>query len=267
MKRLLGVVGGGDHCVLISQSDDTSSTGSSIATAAASTNQALSTKNPNVLQQYALVLCNAIGTPLETKYIDIQPLFWSMNSTHIIVASKSYFYLWNFQSNIDRNSLKKQTFERLAFIENPNNSVQMKSDDPSIISIGSSSMDTKNPITCVALSDKFLFIGRESGIIQKFNLATCTIIDVHLNESNGIVASKIAINSNSTKMAVIDTSSVMRLIDLNQKHQKEEYANFKRTDVWNVLWASDNPDMFVSMEKIKMYIFKDTQPEVIRQCF
>jgi hypothetical protein len=63
-------------------------------------------------------------------------------------------------------------------------------------------------------------------------------------------------------MTVIDTNSVLRLYDLNTKTQKEELTNFKRSDVWNVLWAADNPDMFVSMEKIKMYIFRDTQPEV-----
>jgi WD repeat-containing protein 35 len=65
-------------------------------------------------------------------------------------------------------------------------------------------------------------------------------------------------------MAVIDTSSVLRLVDLNNKNQKEELTNFKRSDVWNVLWANDNPEMFVSMEKIKMYIFRDIQPEVLK---
>lgn len=112
------------------------------------------------------------------------------------------------------------------------------------------------------MSDKFLFIGRESGIVQKFNLSTCTIIDVHLNESSGIVASKISINSNSSRMAIIDTNSVLRLVDLNNKIQKDELASFKRSDVWNVLWATDNPEMFVSMEKIKMFIFRDIVPEV-----
>lgn len=93
-------------------------------------------------------------------------------------------------------------------------------------------------------------------------MTTCSIVEVHLNESNGIVASKISINSNSSRMAVIDTSSVLRLFDLSTKVQKDELANFKRTDVWNIVWATDNPNMFVSMEKIKMYIFRDTQPEV-----
>ena len=68
-------------------------------------------------------------------------------------------------------------------------------------------------------------------------------------------------------MSVIDSNSVLRLYDLTSKVQRDDFANFKRNDVWNVVWASDNPEMFVSMEKIKMFIFKDTVPEVCETCF
>ncbi len=40
--------------------------------------------------------------------------------------------------------------------------------------------------------------GRESGIIQKFNLSTGSIMDVYLTENNGIVPTKISVNSTST---------------------------------------------------------------------
>ena len=63
-------------------------------------------------------------------------------------------------------------------------------------------------------------------------------------------------------MAIIDANSVLKILDVDVKQQKVEHANFKRTDVWCVVWASDNPDMFVSMEKTKMYIFRDIEPEV-----
>lgn len=63
-------------------------------------------------------------------------------------------------------------------------------------------------------------------------------------------------------MAVIDKNSMLKLFDLTSKQQKEEYLNFRRNDVWNVVWSEDNPDQFVSMEKIKMHIFKDIQGEV-----
>ncbi len=130
MKRLIGIMGNGDNCVLISQADDSNTQTNLSASVTLSKLQQQ--------QQYVLVLCNSIGTPLESKYIDMQPHYWAMNSSHIVVASKSYFYLWNYQAMVDRNSLKRQTFEKTVFIDNPNASIQVKMDDPSIVSIGSS---------------------------------------------------------------------------------------------------------------------------------
>ena len=140
MKNLLGIVGAGDNCALISQTDDSSSTlGQSSAAAAISTNLAVNSSRAAHQTQFAVVFCNSIGTPLEYKYIDFQPQFWAMNTTNIVVASRSYFYLWNFQSMVERGSLKnKQGFEKLVFIDNPNASINMKSDDTAIVAIGPS---------------------------------------------------------------------------------------------------------------------------------
>lgn len=129
MKRLIALFGSADNCVLVSQAED-----SQVNVINTSVNLF---KNQQQ-QQFVLVLCNSIGTPLESKYVDVYPQFWSMNSSYIVVASKSYVYFWNYQSTVDRNSLKKQTYERIIFIDSPNTSVQAKVDDPSIISIGSS---------------------------------------------------------------------------------------------------------------------------------
>ena len=136
MKNLLSISGAGDHCILIAQGDDSSSHGQSTTASAL----AARLTNPKLTHQvqYAIVLCNSIGTPLEHKYIDFQPVYWSMNNTHILVSSKSYLYLWNYMSMVDRNLLKKQSFEKLAFIDSPNVSVQMKSDDTAIIAVGPS---------------------------------------------------------------------------------------------------------------------------------
>uniref|UniRef100_A0A9J8C423 WD repeat domain 35 n=1 Tax=Cyprinus carpio carpio TaxID=630221 RepID=A0A9J8C423_CYPCA len=47
--------------------------------------------------RYVLVLCNSIGTPQDSKYIDIYPLFVTMTKTHVIVASKEAFYVWQYR--------------------------------------------------------------------------------------------------------------------------------------------------------------------------
>ncbi len=88
---------GGDYCALLNRTDE---------------EQQQSNNNGNKTYQYILVLCNAIGAPLESKYIDIEPVFSYMNASHIIVASRSYFYFWNYQSLMDHTSLKRQTIEK-----------------------------------------------------------------------------------------------------------------------------------------------------------
>jgi hypothetical protein len=55
----------------------------------------------------------------------------------------------------------------------------------------------------------------------------------------------------------------LKLISIDTtKPLKPEFESFKRTDVWGFTWASDNPDMFITMEKTKMNIFKNLEPEV-----
>ena len=39
-------------------------------------------------------------------------------------------------------------------------------------------------------------------------------------------------------MSVIDTSGNCMLIDMDSKEPREDIANFKKTDVWDVVWAT-----------------------------
>lgn len=42
-----------------------------------------------------------------------------------------------------------------------------------------------------------------------------------------------------------------------------EEMKFERKDVWDMKWANDNPDLFAMMEKTRMYVFRNLDPEVI----
>ncbi|KAJ4459771.1 putative voltage-gated potassium channel subunit beta [Paratrimastix pyriformis] len=64
------LVAGGQNCCLVTRLDD--GTG-----------------------QFILILCNAIGSPVETKYIEFEPQFACMSATHVVVASGSLVYVWN----------------------------------------------------------------------------------------------------------------------------------------------------------------------------
>ena len=39
------------------------------------------------------------------------------------------------------------------------------------------------------------------------------------------------------------------------------FYDFCVQDTWDMMWASDNPKLFAVMEKARMYIFRDLDPE------
>lgn len=68
-------------------------------------------------------------------------------------------------------------------------------------------------------------------------------------------------------MSVIDCTGALSLVTL-QKDVKENYGIVKeesgqveRRDVWDMKWASDNPNYLAIMEKTRMYVLKDGVPE------
>lgn len=70
-------------------------------------------------------------------------------------------------------------------------------------------------------------------------------------------------------MAIIDLSGVLTFLDLEARYSDDtgqqiigEQLKFERKDVWDMKWANDNPDLFAMMEKTRMYVFRNLDPEV-----
>lgn len=72
-----------------------------------------------------------------------------------------------------------------------------------------------------------------------------------------------------SRLAIIDLSGVLTFLDLEVLHSYDtgqqvigEQLKFERKDVWDMKWANDNPDLFAMMEKTRMYVFRNLDPEV-----
>lgn len=78
-------------------------------------------------------------------------------------------------------------------------------------------------------------------------------------------------------MAVIDIAGVLTFLDLESRAasgdglvgeqaaaaaSSGDPSKFERKDVWDMKWANDNPDLFAMMEKTRMYVFRNLDPEV-----
>lgn len=83
---------------------------------------------------YILILCNSIGSPVDNRIINICPEFIGLNETHVVACSKSYVYVWQYRSqhrdlsqnhfghNINIDLLKKKFMKEIVFFveDNPN---------------------------------------------------------------------------------------------------------------------------------------------------
>ena len=75
-----------------------------------------------------------------------------------------------------------------------------------------------------------------------------------------------------SRLAVIDIAGVLTLLDLEVRTSTDnstgnhasagDPSKFERKDVWDMKWANDNPDLFAMMEKTRMYVFRNLDPEV-----
>ncbi|KAF4016576.1 hypothetical protein G4228_007779, partial [Cervus hanglu yarkandensis] len=71
-----------------------------------------------------------------------------------------------------------------------------------------------------------------------------------------------------SRLAVIDILGVLTFFDLDARVTDStgqqvigELLKLERRDVWDMKWAKDNPDLFAVMEKTRMYVFRNLDPE------
>ena len=78
VKNLLFVRAAGENCLLVTKASDGSS------------------------DKYILILCNAIGSPVDSKYIGVDPKFVTMTQYHVVVASEEIAYVWQYRTPVSK---------------------------------------------------------------------------------------------------------------------------------------------------------------------
>ena len=106
----------------------------------------------------------------------------------------------------------------------------------------------------------FILVGRESGTIQRYSVPNVVLINRY---TLGTRPHSLALNCNTTCLAIIDVSGLLQFLDLDGSRGGNEgdILKFERKDVWDMKWATDNPDLFAMMEKTRMYVFRNMEPE------
>lgn len=240
VKNLISITACGDYCCLATKADE-------------------------AVGQYVLVLCNSIGTPLDSKYIEMDPVFLTMTKTHILSACKEAFYCWQFKNpkklaTLEMASRRKGGSEKLFHVDDmPSGAAQEEVD------FSKAYAGTEDPICCLCASDKALVVGRESGVLVRYAMPSLALTHKYTLNCRPY---QLSLNCTSTRLAVIDIAGVLTFFDLDTRVTDPdgrevvgEHLNFERKDVWDMKWAEDNSELFAMMEKTRMYIFRSLDPE------
>uniref|UniRef100_A0A7M5VC06 Anaphase-promoting complex subunit 4 WD40 domain-containing protein n=1 Tax=Clytia hemisphaerica TaxID=252671 RepID=A0A7M5VC06_9CNID len=220
VRNLISITAAAEHCVLVTRADDAN-------------------------MQHVLVLCNAIGTPLDSRYIGIEPCFMAMTAGYVVAASREAFYTWNYKSTRKFNTSElTQTITR----KRDGTEKLFHADDvPSgagegIQDIKKALASTSDPVCAVCVSEKLVVLGRESGTIQCYSLPRLGLENKYVLNCPPY---QFTMNSNSTKLAIIDISGILTFFDFEAKttniqtgrEQYGEHLKFERKDAWDMKWA------------------------------
>lgn len=219
-------------------------------------------------KKFKILLFNSIATLIDTKEVDMEPLWLSINSSHVFIASKNNFAVWSFKipklhSSVYSTHRKIRTFH---VDDIPCGVSDVIQDLSTNYTPSKENFPTTDPICCITASDKVFLVARESGIIQHYALPHVTLVLRYSVHSRPYT---ISLNCDSTRCAVIDISGVLtfRAIEessefsLKNRVQSAETSKVERKDVWALCWASDNPSLLATMEKTRMYILRNDEPE------
>jgi len=180
VKRLLSIHASGENCVLVTATEDEPDPVSG-AVLPRDGPIADSTGLP-FADQYILILCNAIGSPVDSKYIDVRPDYVAMTPFHVIAASTDTLYLWQYRTQVSKltsvesaGSLRrKEGRERIFHIDDTDGAKD--AEGGSVSGLGRADTGAAiDAICCVAASAKFLLVARESGSVQQYALPTVTL--------------------------------------------------------------------------------------------
>ncbi|KAJ3153524.1 WD repeat-containing protein 35 [Geranomyces variabilis] len=233
--------------------------------------------------QWILTVANAIGTAQETKFIDFEPKFAAMTKTHVFVASTDIVLHWQFKLVGTGKLTAVDVLRRVDARERA-----FHIDDVNIIGSGSSAASvtdvrkhsaTADPIASITASEITLLVARQSGALHQFALPSITLDNKY---TLPLRTQSIMVNCSSTRLAILDVTGVLKLFELSKgdsgalpaaaaagavggmvggKTEGGNLLNFERKDVWDFKWADDNPELFAIMEKTRMYVFRNLDPE------
>ncbi|KAJ3392142.1 WD repeat-containing protein 35 [Lobulomyces angularis] len=247
------------------------------------------TRSEENSEKYNFSIYNAIGTSVESKEIDFEPKSVSINKSHVFISSNEIVVDWQFKilgvnntPQINAGAVnkfsaldalrRKETKER-AFHIDDNTIIGNSSDSGQSVADVKQKQGTTDPIISTTASEKYLILIRSSGeicqyILPSLNLENKFNIYKKDNGQNLIKVFKSSLNSTSTRLLILDYSGILKMVNLESRlkgssnaEDSQRLMDFEKKDVCDIRWAEDNEELFAVIEKTRMFVFRNYEPE------
>ena len=170
VKRLLSVHAAGDHCVLVTSVEKEAEQADERETATVAAKKD---------QEFLLILCNAIGSPLDSRYLPFDPESVAATGTHVIAASGERLFVWRYRERAS-DVVVPSDGNRAEGDGSPSTNAREQMFDMGTSTTANSAeqRDSGRPggasMCCVAASATCLLVGRTSGVVQRYSLPSVT---------------------------------------------------------------------------------------------
>lgn len=228
-----------------------------------------SLSEPEESQVYIVQLRNAIGAVVDTKALPagFRPVCGNMSSGSLVLADARAVYVWQFSGSGADLQNSSQNRERMFDVDTASVTIAQT---PELFRLSKEPIE--DPVTCVAISDKYLVVGRRGGTLQRYTLPHLSTENQYFVRSEPY---RIELNCTSSRLGYIDFNGAFTVLDLEAKANEEEEKtdkaaigeyfgrrlNIEKRDVWDMLWAEDNDEMVCIMEKDKLTVFHGEESE------
>jgi len=114
-------------------------------------------------------------------------------------------------------------------------------------------MDLPEEISAVCIQDKFIFVSCGNNIksLDSMTLAEMNVYPV------GLSCESISCSLDCSILSLIDSIGNLQFYSTSEN----KIVGPNRKEVWNMAWSSDTPNQFAALEKNRLYIYNDLEPE------
>ena len=228
-------------------------------------------RRSKLVPSWNLILCDEMGITLNTKTLSFYPDNIAMTNTHIIVTDHRNVYVWHYlpidhekSNDSDENHIETSIFS--AVYEETNEIEKMfdiydelPCPTKPVHGYEIQNADEGKRIRSVCASDDLFICSRDGGIIDVFHLPK---VSRKSQFKIPYEPAKIQVNSDSTKISIVDVNDVFRIFPLSQNDESysDERGNTlqpigtERKDVWDMKWSANDRDACAIMEKMSILV-------------